>query len=58
MTLDVSPFGCRWCGTARRLHGRRYVAGADVHGWERPTNEQIKLRMQTRRAARKGGEAL
>jgi hypothetical protein len=50
-----TPFGCRWCGTEQGGHGRRWMAGRGMHGWEQPTQEQIKARMLARRAARKAG---
>ncbi|MGW7398074.1 hypothetical protein ACWGH7_16435 [Streptomyces cyaneofuscatus] len=34
-------------------HGRRYVNSQGMHAWERPTNDQIKIRMRARRANRK-----
>ncbi|MFI0233088.1 hypothetical protein [Streptomyces sp. NPDC017086] len=46
------PFGCTYCGVAQRGHGRRYISGAGMHSWERPTDEQVKGRMLARRAAR------
>lgn len=46
------PNGCTHCGTPQRFHGRRYVIGVGMHGWERPTDEQVKTRMLARRAAR------
>ncbi|NUS79127.1 MAG: hypothetical protein HOV70_23405 [Streptomyces sp.] len=46
------PFGCAHCGVVQRVHGRRYVTGAGMHGWERPSEEQVKDRMLARRAAR------
>ncbi|MFL1903142.1 hypothetical protein ACJWDR_29160 [Streptomyces tauricus] len=48
-----TPFGCRWCGTEQGGHGRRYMRGKGMHGWERPTEAQIKARMLARRNARK-----
>lgn len=50
------PFGCRWCGDPERSHGSQWIASVGLHIWVQPTDEQIKLRMQTRRAARKGGD--
>lgn len=47
------PFGCRWCGTEPSHHGRRYLSGRGVHGWEQPTEAQILARMRARRNARK-----
>lgn len=47
-----TPFGCRWCGTEQRGHGRRWKPGAGLHTWQRPTNAQIIARMTARRAAR------
>lgn len=46
------PFGCAHCGEAKRVHGRRYISGVGVHGWERPSDEQVRERMLARRAAR------
>jgi len=46
------PYGCTHCGEAKRVHGRRYIATAGVHSWERPSDEQVKDRMLARRAAR------
>ncbi|MFJ7998970.1 hypothetical protein ACIQ7D_17740 [Streptomyces sp. NPDC096310] len=48
-----SPFGCRWCGIARRSHGRQWIASQGWHAWEQPTNAQILARMRARRAAPK-----
>jgi hypothetical protein len=45
------PFGCAHCGAAKRVHGRRYIGGVGMHGWERPSDEQVKDRMLARRAA-------
>lgn len=49
----ATPFGCRWCGTRQSHHGRSYMRGRGMHGWERPTEAQIKARMIARRNARK-----
>ncbi|MEV7793364.1 hypothetical protein AB0O68_15430 [Streptomyces sp. NPDC087512] len=46
------PFGCAYCGVVKRSHGRRYITGAGMHGWTRPSDEQVKDRMLARRAAR------
>jgi hypothetical protein len=46
------PYGCAYCGAAKRFHGRRYISGAGMHAWERPSDEQVKDRMLARRAAR------
>ncbi|MFE0819115.1 hypothetical protein [Streptomyces sp. NPDC058847] len=46
------PYGCAHCGVVQRVHGRRYMTGAGMHGWERPSEEQVKDRMLARRAAR------
>lgn len=48
-----TPFGCRWCGTEQGGHGRRWMPGKGMHGWERPTERQTKARMLARRNARK-----
>lgn len=45
------PFGCAHCGEVKRSHGRRYIGGVGMHGWERPSDEQVKDRMLARRAA-------
>ncbi|MFC0499319.1 hypothetical protein ACFFKE_32170 [Streptomyces mutabilis] len=47
------PYGCAHCGVVQRVHGRRYMTGAGMHGWERPSEEQVKDRMLARRAARR-----
>lgn len=46
------PFGCALCGVEKRSHGRRYIGGAGMHAWERPSDGQVKARMLARRAAR------
>ncbi|MFC7880435.1 hypothetical protein ACFUVV_00900 [Streptomyces sp. NPDC057376] len=46
------PYGCAHCGVTKRSHGRRYISGAGMHGWARPSDEQVKDRMLARRAAR------
>jgi hypothetical protein len=51
------PFGCRWCGTPRHHHGRSYLRGRDVHGWEQPMQGQILARMLARRTARLNSES-
>jgi len=48
-----TPFGCRWCGTEQRFHGRRNLRGRNSHCWVQPTQAQIKARMLARRTARK-----
>ncbi|HEX5567419.1 MAG TPA: hypothetical protein VFY14_10935 [Streptomyces sp.] len=50
-----TPYGCLWCGDAPGHHGRQYHPAIGVHGWERPTDDQIKARMLARRTARIGG---
>ncbi len=51
-----TPYGCRWCGAAKRSHGHRWVASAGLHTWDRPTNAQILARMQARRRTRLNAE--
>jgi hypothetical protein len=46
-----TPFGCRWCGTEQGGHGHRWIPGKGLHGWEQPTQAQIKARMVARRNA-------
>lgn len=48
------PMGCRWCGVNDREHVQRWKPPAGWHQWEKPTQEQIKARMQERYSARKG----
>ncbi|MFH9248182.1 hypothetical protein ACH4LK_22470 [Streptomyces lydicus] len=53
------PNGCRYCGIpSRRPHGLQSMPGAGSHAWTAPTDEQIKARMQERRAIARaaGGE--
>lgn len=47
-----TPYGCRWCGTEKGGHGRRWLPGRGIHVWERPTDRQILDRMRARRRAR------
>lgn len=42
-----SPMGCRLCGIEQRGHGIQ-AAAEGSHTWERPTQAQIKQRMQDR----------
>jgi len=51
-----SPYGCRWCGTQKDHHGRRYKMPVDMHSWEAPDTWLILLRMHRRRAARLNAE--
>jgi hypothetical protein len=48
----ANPMGCRWCGIGERQHGRQWTRDAGWHEWTQPTQEQIKARMQARRANR------
>lgn len=48
----VEPSACTWCGIARRGHGGQYADAVGYHAWERPTDAQVKARMQARRLAR------
>lgn len=54
MTEMLEPYGCRWCGTARRSHGRRWDELAGVHAWQAPHQWQIKDRMRARRDSTEG----
>lgn len=49
---EITPFGCRHCGTPANEHGQRYFPAAGVHTWVPPLNHQILRRMQMRRALR------
>lgn len=46
-----TPMGCRHCGIAKP-HGQQSLPGVGLHGWEQPTQRQIKERMLARRAIR------
>jgi hypothetical protein len=46
----VTPGGCRWCGIEARGHGRQWLAEVGWHAWVAPTAEQLKERLQRRRA--------
>ncbi|MGW1533910.1 hypothetical protein [Streptomyces aureus] len=46
----TDPSGCRWCGITSRDHMQRWKAPVGWHQWTQPTQEQIKNRMQARRA--------
>ena len=46
----VEPNGCGLCGITPP-HGRQWTAEAGWHAFVRPTQEQIKQRMQRRRSA-------
>ncbi|MFF1574703.1 hypothetical protein ACFVWR_18340 [Leifsonia sp. NPDC058292] len=48
----IVPFGCAWCGTPKRQHGRRWDQAKGMHSWEQPSQEQTWLRMLARRATR------
>ena len=50
---EPHPYGCLHCGDPVHNHGQQYLEGVGLHGWESPTQKQIKERMQDRRAARK-----
>jgi hypothetical protein len=47
-----TPMGCAECGIDQRGHGRQYTPAAGWHAWQQPTRDQIKTRMQARRAGR------
>ena len=51
--------GCRHCGIPQRstpdnprYHAQQWTEAAGWHGWTAPTQDQIKVRMLARRAAR------
>lgn len=48
-TFSLAPFGCRNCAVPQDRHGWRYTAGVGGHHWVKPTERQIKNRMQVRR---------
>lgn len=43
------PYGCASCGINQRNHGRQYGGCLSVV-WAKPSDEQVKARMQARRA--------
>jgi hypothetical protein len=45
----MNPNGCRLCGIEQRGHAIQAGAGGS-HTWKQPTQQQIKDRMQARRA--------
>ncbi|MYS16597.1 hypothetical protein GTW73_21985 [Streptomyces sp. SID4982] len=46
-----TPYGCRWCGDASHHHGSQWHPTAGMHQWAKPTAEQVKARMVSRRRA-------
>jgi hypothetical protein len=48
----IDPYGCTHCGEAKNVHGNRWHRAAGLHQWEKPTNQQMKDRMQARRATK------
>jgi hypothetical protein len=50
--MTTTPSGCAHCGIEQRDHFRRWTVDAGWHGHTRPTQQQIKDRMNARRAAR------
>jgi hypothetical protein len=46
-----NPMGCRECGIDQRGHAIQ-VSADGTHTWEKPTEQQIKDRMRTRRTDR------
>lgn len=54
----LTPSGCQHCGVERHDHFQRWTTKAGWHKWTAPTQEQIKERMQARRAARLAPKAV
>jgi hypothetical protein len=50
-SLVIEPYGCKWCGVPRRMHGHRWKPPVGMHAWEAPDMAQILVRMRARRAA-------
>ncbi|QKW31489.1 hypothetical protein HUT11_35595 (plasmid) [Streptomyces seoulensis] len=48
----MTPYGCLICGEPHANHGWQFDSEAGLHQWMRPTQKQIKQRMQARRTAR------
>ncbi|MET0884933.1 MAG: hypothetical protein ABWX92_00660 [Mycetocola sp.] len=51
MSEPTAPSGCALCGEIKHTHGMRFDSHG-AHGWQPPTAEQRKARMQARRAAK------
>lgn len=47
--FSLAPFGCRECAVPKDWHGWRWADSVGPHPWSRPTERQIKNRMQVRR---------
>ena len=52
MPALIEPSACRHCNRPRQEHFQRWAQEAGWHGWEQPTQQQIKERMLARRTAR------
>jgi hypothetical protein len=50
----AEPSACGHCGIPRREHYRQWKPPVGWHQWQPPTDEQIKTRMQQRRANQPG----
>jgi hypothetical protein len=48
----AEPNGCRHCGIPERRHYQQWEPPVGWHAWAQPTDSQILVRMQARRAAR------
>ncbi|MCX4697036.1 hypothetical protein [Streptomyces sp. NBC_01373] len=48
----AAPYGCQWCGDEQHHHGHQWHPAAGLHQWTKPTQDQIRDRMQARRAGR------
>lgn len=48
----TTPSGCAHCGLEQRGHSQRWTETAGWHGYMPPTQQQIKDRMNARKASR------
>ena len=46
---DREPYSCQHCGIPQYHHGQRWFRGVGVHGWQRPTQLTILVRMVMRK---------
>jgi hypothetical protein len=47
--VTTTPSGCAHCGIEQREHCQRWTVDAGWHGYNAPTQQQIKDRMNARR---------
>lgn len=42
---SLEPSACQHCGVSKYWHFQRWTSGIGVHGWQRPTQITILVRM-------------